>query len=194
MLPTIETGAGAAAMAAPTAPRRPEAAPEAASRAAAISSLYSSGWRTASQNAPIGAAQRGAQEAGGSEAVTKPASPTSRSTRIYGVRGRTDQTELGFTLSADEREAFIDAFVDRKSPAEMSPEEKDTIQKASERITNFVDETIARNNGKREQVEKAVGEWYSRISRGELDSSTDLINLLRLAATGDLDKLWEQAG
>jgi hypothetical protein len=111
----------------------------------------------------------------------------SRSTDVLPAKpdGR-DQVELNFHLTLEERDAFQAAFGSKQNPDVMSPEEKETLQKAAERISSYIDEAIARNSDNRERVEKAVGEWYSRLTKGE-SKPMDLINLLRQAAMRTLD-------
>lgn len=100
-----------------------------------------------------------------------------------------DQAEINFTLSREEREAFVSAFNSRQDPAAMSDSEKETLRKASERISKFIDDAISRNSDNREKVEKAVGEWYAKMTKGEQQGPTELITLLRQAALGNLDNL-----
>lgn len=107
------------------------------------------------------------------------------------ARQKNDQVELNFSLTREERDAFINAFAEKQDPATMTEEEKENLQSAAERIAKYVEETISKNGERRERVEKAVGEWYSRISKRELEGNFDLIDLLRKAATGQLDTLWE---
>lgn|GEM_PF-2844319 len=102
-----------------------------------------------------------------------------------------DLIELNFSLTREERDAFIQAFSDKQDPATMTQEEKDNLQSASERIAKYVEETIAKNTERRERVEKAVGEWYSRISKRELEGQFDLLELLEKAASGQIDTLWK---
>ncbi len=106
-------------------------------------------------------------------------------------RAKQDQVELNFSLSLEERDAFISAFSNKQDPATMTKEERDTLESAAERITKFVEETVAKNSERRERVEKAVSEWYSRITKRELEGPFDLVDLLRKAASGQLDKMWE---
>lgn len=101
-----------------------------------------------------------------------------------------DQVEIQFVLSREEREAFAAALSSQGNPAEtMTEEEKQTVKKASERISKFIDDTAARNQKSREKVESAVSEWYSKMSRGEPRGPLDLIQLLRAAAMGNLEEL-----
>lgn len=100
-----------------------------------------------------------------------------------------DRADLKFRLSAEERDAFQAAFDAKQDPATMSPEERETLKKASERISKFIEEAAAKSADNRERVEKAVSEWYSRLSKGEREGPIDLINLLRQAAMGKLDDL-----
>lgn len=99
-----------------------------------------------------------------------------------------DKADINFTLSREERDAFIAAFSSKQDSASMTNGEKETLKKASERISKFIDEAITRNSDNREKVEKAVGEWYSRITKGE-QGPMDLIELMRKAAMGTLDNL-----
>jgi len=103
------------------------------------------------------------------------------------ARDRKDKVELNLTLSREEREAFATAFSGHAK--EMTPEEKSVLEQAAERLSAFIEEAITKNADNRERVEKAVSEWYSRLSRGEPRTSDDLIRLLRQAAMGDLDDL-----
>lgn len=104
-----------------------------------------------------------------------------------GIHQIQDRVEINFSLSREERDAFVTAFSSKQDPAVMSEEEKATLRKASERISSFIDDAIARNTDNRERVEKAMKEWYSRITHGE--SPADLVDLLRKAAMGNLDGL-----
>lgn len=110
------------------------------------------------------------------------------------VLGVQDQVELNFSLTRDEKEAFVNAFSKKQDPATMTEEEQETLKKAAERISKFVEETIARNTSKRERVEKAVAEWYDKLSQGETEGErpTDLLSLLRKAAMGTLGGFWER--
>lgn len=105
------------------------------------------------------------------------------------VNLKQDQVELNFSLSHEERDAFISVFSSKQAPATMTEAEKETLQKASERISKYVEEAIAKNKEKRERVELAVSEWYARISKGDRQEPMAFINLLRAAAMGDLDEL-----
>lgn len=100
-----------------------------------------------------------------------------------------DRVEINLQLSREERDAFQAALASKQDPDSMSSDERETLKKASERITKFIEDTVARNADNRERVEKAVSEWYSRLSKGERDGPIDLINLLRQAAMGNLDDL-----
>lgn len=117
------------------------------------------------------------------------AAANAQSAKTADNREKRDQAEINFSVSREERDAFMAVFSEKQDPAAMSPEERETLRKASERITKFVEEAIARNASNRERVEKAVGEWYSRMTNGEHRGPTDLVDLLRQAAMGNLDGL-----
>lgn len=104
------------------------------------------------------------------------------------IVGRKDQAEINFQLTMEERDAFLSAFTSKQDPSSMTPEEREALQKASERISKYIDETVARNGDNRERVEKALREWYSHLTKGETDGPLDLLNLLRQAAMGNLDE------
>ncbi len=114
--------------------------------------------------------------------------PAARRSTAIRYNGR-DSAEINFSLTQEERDAFINAFSSKQDPATMTEEERSVLQQASERINKYIDEAIANNTEKRERVEKAVREWYSSIAKGEDQGPTDLIHLLRKAAMGQLSDL-----
>ena len=140
--------------------------------------------RRPEEETPVSAVER-KTEAG---EQTGPAKAAKRETEVIPARREDqDRVELNFHLTREEREAFATAFSSKQNPETMSPDEQETLKKASERISKYIEEAVTRNSDSRERVEKAVGEWYSRLTRGE-QSPFDLINLLRQAAMGNLDE------
>lgn len=107
------------------------------------------------------------------------------------VKKDKDRVEINLALTREERDAFVSAFNNKQEPLEMTEEEKEALRNASERISKFIDEAIARNSDNRERVEKAVGEWYHMITKGEHQRPTELITLLRQAAMGNLGAIGE---
>lgn len=101
---------------------------------------------------------------------------------------RTDQVTINLSLSPEEKDAFGKAFSDKGNLSTMSEEEKQALKEASERIGKFIDDTVSKNQDKREKVEKAVREWYSRITKGKETGPTEFISLLRAAAMGTLEE------
>lgn len=107
------------------------------------------------------------------------------------TRSTQDQVEINFTLSPEERDVFNAALTSEETPPPLSPEEKATLKKASERLSKFIEGAVSKNGERRDRVEKAMTEWYSRISKNELKGPSDLIQLLHSAASGGLDKMYE---
>lgn len=116
-------------------------------------------------------------------------------TRIVGTRHETDrfkkpagqdQAELKMQLTREEREVFLNAISGRESTSEMSEEEQRLLQKTTERIEKMLEEADARDAQTRERVDKAVKEWYTRLSNGKQPPG-DLLTLIRQAAAGTLD-------
>ncbi len=102
-----------------------------------------------------------------------------------------DRVEFNLQLTREERDAFAVAFAaEEEERAELTAEEREVVRKASERIVKYLDESIARSKENREKMEKAVGEWYSRLSKGESWGGTDLLQLFRRAAAGEFDDLY----
>lgn len=126
------------------------------------------------------------------EPLVKPASaeeaqPLRRSTTTAIIRPSGDQADIAFQLNREEREVFRAAFTEGKRPADMTADERDTLRQASDRISQLVDDAIAKNAENRERVEKAVHEWYGRLVQGEGRAPGELIRLLHQAAMGELD-------
>ena len=98
-----------------------------------------------------------------------------------------DSVEISFYLSREERAVFAEAFANGKNPADMTEKEKSVLQQASERISKYIDEAIAKNSENRDRTEKAVREWYSGIVKGDDKKPVDMLQILRRAAIGQLD-------
>lgn len=113
-----------------------------------------------------------------------------RAAKATEVRARStqDQVEINLALSPEERDVFSTALTSEET---LSPEEKATLKKASERLTKFINDAVSKNGERRDRVEKAMTEWYSRISKNELKGPSDLIQLLHSAASGGLDEMYE---
>ena len=128
-----------------------------------------------------------ARTAAAATAVERP-QPPAKDGQAARERPR-DQAEMAFSLTAEERDALVKtvAAARRDESAELSPQEQETLRQTAERIAKAVDETIAKNNDKRQFVEKAVSEWYTKLSNGEAVEPFELIKLLRDAAVGKLD-------
>lgn len=107
-------------------------------------------------------------------------------TQLIGVRLGQDTAELGFLLTREEREVFVNAISGRESPEEMSDEEQELLQKTSERIDKLIEDAMSRTTENRERIDSAVKEWYSRLSNGKLEAGEDLLFLIRKAARGEL--------
>ncbi|MDR2390291.1 MAG: hypothetical protein LBE84_01230, partial [Planctomycetota bacterium] len=90
-------------------------------------------------------------------------------------------------------DVLIAAFSGEKTALrDLSESEKDTLKRVSERISKFIDQTLARNNSKRERVEETLEKWFSRLTMGERQGPFDLINLFHAAAMGTIsDKAGE---
>lgn len=112
-------------------------------------------------------------------------------TRTYDRNGNRDQAEINFQLTRDERDVFLNAMSGREDPQEMTEDEQNTLQKVSERLEKLIEEATAKETERVERLERAVKEWYSRLSNGKHKAPADLIRLISQAAMGvvDLSKL-----
>ncbi|MDR0363085.1 MAG: hypothetical protein LBJ46_10450 [Planctomycetota bacterium] len=95
-----------------------------------------------------------------------------------------DIFELSFHLTQEERDSLVKAFSKGEALAER---EQSTLRSTAERISKAIEETLAQRSEKRERVEKAVSEWYSKIAKGEARQPLELVKLLRMAALGQFD-------
>lgn len=97
-----------------------------------------------------------------------------------------DVAEMGFLLTREEREVFVNAASGREKPEEMTGEEQDLLQKTSERLEKLLDEAMSRQSENRERIDTAVKEWYLRLSNGKREAGEDLLHFIRKAARGEL--------
>lgn len=126
-------------------------------------------------------------EAKAADVAQKSRKSTSGSaTQVIGVRLGQDSAELGFHLTREEREVFVNAISGKESPEEMSEEERQLLQKTSERIDQLIEAAMSRTTENRERIDSAVKEWYARLSKGKLEAGEDLLTLIRKAARGEL--------
>ena len=103
-----------------------------------------------------------------------------------GIFNQSDEVRLALSLSPEERRVMLSVFDEGEDAGSLSKEERETLRDAAERISKYLDEAMARSRNDRERVEKAFGEWFSRLTKGERQGPLDLINLLRQAAMGTL--------
>lgn len=99
-----------------------------------------------------------------------------------------DQATFNMSVTREERDALVAALSGGDEAKSLSQEEKETARAAADRISKHLDDAMAKNAESRAKVEKAVTEWYAKLSRGEQRSATELIDLLHKAAAGLLDQ------
>lgn len=104
---------------------------------------------------------------------------------VYAPR---DEAQFGFRATPEERDALVAAFSGGGDAKSLTKEEKDKLKSASGRITRLIEEAVAKSADSRERTEKALSEWYSRLSQGETPRA-DLLKLLRQAAMGEFDEI-----
>lgn len=112
-------------------------------------------------------------------------------TRSYDRNATQDQAEINFQLTREERDVFLNVMSGREEAGAMTEEEQTTLQKVSERIEKLIEDADAKDSERAERLEKAVKEWYNRLSNGKHKAPVDLIRLIHQAAMGvaDLSKL-----
>jgi hypothetical protein len=98
---------------------------------------------------------------------------------------RGDQAEINFQMSREEREVFLSAMSGREEVSEMSEAEQEMMERATERLDKLIEAASARDTASRERVDKAVKEWYLRLSNGK-QPPADLLTLIRQSAAGKL--------
>lgn len=97
-----------------------------------------------------------------------------------------DQAEINFQMSREEREVFLSVMTGREKASEMSETEQKLMEKASERLDKLIEAATSRDTASRERMDKAVKEWYLRLSNGK-QPPANLLNLITQAANGELD-------
>lgn len=117
--------------------------------------------------------------------------PRSGTTRIYERTGQRDSAEINFQMTLEEREVFLNAMSGKEDPADMTEDEQTTLQKVSERIEKLLEEAEGKSSDRVDRLDKAIKEWYNRLSNGKHKAPADLVRLIRLSAvgTGDLSKV-----
>ena len=133
-----------------------------------------------------------AKESNASQALGKSNNADANAKAKNSIWENKDQAELNFSLTREEKEVFVNAFSKDQDPATMSEDDQETLQKAAERISKFVEEAIAKKAENRKRIEKAVSEWYDKISNGEGKGPAELIHLLHQAAMGTLGDFWDR--
>lgn len=113
--------------------------------------------------------------------VRKAAGVRESNTRTIAQRAK-DSAEINFQLTREEREVFVNALSGKEDPAEMTEQEQTILQRTAERIEKILDEANALDTENRERLDKAVKEWYTRLSNGKHEAPGDLLTLIRKAA------------
>lgn len=144
---------------------------------------------------PSGNKVSGADDVAATRSATATAKTRSEAkqgtTRIYNRPESVDKAEINFQVTREERAVFLNAMSGEEDPAEMTQEEQATLQKVSERLQKLIEEAAARDSDRGERLEKAVKEWYNRLSNGKRKAPADLVRLINKAALGiaDLSKI-----
>lgn len=126
-----------------------------------------------------GEAQKAAQ-------VTKAAADAKHKTGIY-QKPAQDQAEINFQLTREERDAFINAISGQENPKDMTEREQTALQRAAERVEKLIEEATTRSTDRGERLDKAIKEWYSRLTNGKHKAPADLVRLIQQAAAGNLN-------
>lgn len=142
-------------------------------------------YQTAPQPA-TGASPYEAGEAQKTGAVDRMRDPKKSATQILAAK-LTDQAEIGFQMTREEREVFLNAMSRQESPQDMTEEEQTTLQKVSERIEKMIEDSSTRNQEKLDRLDKAIKEWYNRLAGGKHKAPADLVRLIQQAAAGNLN-------
>lgn len=132
-----------------------------------------------------------AAEATQQTALTTQPRQRTGTTSIYDRPAARDSAEINFQLTLEERDVFLNAMSGQEDPASMTPEEQTTLQKVSERIEKLLEEAEGKSADRVDRLDKAIKEWYNRLSNGKHKAPADLVRLIRLSAlgTGDLSKI-----
>ena len=126
---------------------------------------------------------RGAQRT----AEGAPIARTGKSKTDSYLRAGQDQAEINFQLTREERAVFLGAMSGQEDPKQMTEQEQGTLQKAAERIEKLLEDATTRRTDRTDRLDKAIKEWYSRLSNGKHKVPADLIRLIQQAAAGDLN-------
>ncbi len=98
-----------------------------------------------------------------------------------------DQAEINFQLTREERDAFLNAMSGQEDPSEMTEQEQSALQRASERIEKLLEDATTRQTDRTDRLDKAIREWYSRLSNGKYNAPPDLILFIQQAAAGNMN-------
>lgn len=115
------------------------------------------------------------------DVVNRVATPEAKS-RVQATQRPQDKAEINFQLTREEREVFVNALSGKEDPSEMSEREQTVLQKTAERIEKILDEARTFDTESRERLDKAVKEWYTRLSNGKHEAPADLLSLIRKAS------------
>ncbi len=97
-----------------------------------------------------------------------------------------DQAEINFQMTREEREAFLNAMSGQEDPSDMTEQEQTALQRAAERIDKLLENAATRQTDRGDRLDKAVREWYSRLSNGKAPPP-DLLVFIRQAAAGNMN-------
>lgn len=124
-------------------------------------------------------------------ATQKTANATKPSTRKYEKAGTKDQAEINFQVTREERDALVNYVSGKEDVKDMTEDEQETLQKVSERIQKMIENAEAKSTERGERLDKAVKEWYNRLTNGKDKAPINLTRLITLAAMGitDLSKI-----
>lgn len=123
------------------------------------------------------------------------AGATSQSGRLQAAKPKTgshpqqqgDQAEINFQLTKEERDAFLNAMSGQENPSDMTEREQTALQRASERVQKLMDDAAARTTDRTDRLDKAIREWYSRLSNGKYSAPPNLLQLIQQAAAGNMN-------
>lgn len=128
-----------------------------------------------------------------SEATQTATQPTARrpGTRSYDRYSARDSAEINFQMTLEEREIFLSAMSGQEDPTDMTQEEQTVLQNVSERIEKLLEEAETKSTDRGDRIDRAIKEWYNRLSNGKHKAPADLVRLIRLSAmgTGDLSNV-----
>lgn len=125
--------------------------------------------------------EEGGVKRSSTDVMKRLATPEARN-RVAANQRPQDKAEINFQLTREEREVFVNAISGTEDPSEMSEREQSVLQKAAERIEKMLDDAQAYDTESRERLDKAVKEWYTRLSNGKHQAPSDLLSLIRKAS------------